>query len=100
MMCTHWEEHGQPLCAAGSNMVRTTVRFDTGEPWHTDSSCMVPANSFDSRSIATHEFGHSAALRHSTAWGNPTMRSYSTRGDCDLRSLESDDQNGLNAQYP
>jgi len=89
-----------PSCVAGASIIRATIRFDSGESWYTDSACVVPSTSFDSRSIGTHEFGHAAGLGHSSASGNPTMYAYSSLGTCHLRSLETDDQNGLNAQYP
>jgi hypothetical protein len=87
-------------CAAGSTLVRATMRIDSGDPWHTDISCMVPSTHFDARDAITHEFGHMATLRHSTCPAGPTMCGTSVRGSCARRSLENDDRNGLNAQYP
>lgn len=87
-------------CVGGSTVIRATMRIDSGDAWHTDISCMVPSTLFDSRDVVTHEFGHMATLRHSTCPAGPTMCGFSVRGSCARRSLDSDDQNGLNAQYP
>lgn len=87
-------------CAAGGTVVRATMTIDSGDAWYTGSSCMVPSTQFDGRDVGTHEFGHMATLAHSTCPAGPTMCGASVRGSCARRSLENDDRNGLNAQYP
>ena len=84
---------------AGQTVTSAGMIFDNAENWHTSSNCMVPANQFDARSNSTHEFGHFSTLNHSgvaaaTMWGGLAP------GNCNQRSLETDDINGLNAQWP
>ena len=97
---------GANLCsAAGQTVTRAIIQFDTVGIWHLDSSCMVPSNAFDARGVSAHEFGHFATISHTQSSNcsgtNPaTMCGGIPRGSCAYRSLNSDDQAGLNAQYP
>ena len=92
-------------CAGGSTLVRATMQIDSNDTWHTNATCLpIPATRFDGRDVVTHEFGHMATLRHSTCPAGPTMCGTSVRDgtsqSCARRTLQTDDLNGLNTQYP
>ena len=100
---------GPSICSQnGSTVTRGTIKIEPTESWHLNDTCMIPANSYDARGVATHEFGHFATLSHSTVGcggSDPaTMCSSIPPGPgsvaCAYRSLVSDDQANLNTQYP
>lgn len=105
---------GANWCSSAGQTVTRAVMAIENPPqssppvvWYVDSSCMVPSNAVDARGVLTHEFGHFATLSHSQS-SNCTGSNPATMcagipagtGGCAYRTLTSDDQSGLNAQYP
>ncbi len=88
-------------------LYHSDICFDSDESWHTSST--TPSSlKLDARSVATHEFGHALGLGHtqSTRCGlsvsessRPTMCPTYGYGKTWSRTLESDDRNGVEAQY-
>lgn len=81
------------------------VEYDQAENWYTGSGS--PGGSqVDLRAVSTHEFGHVAGLDHTQNGNCPgnsndaTMCPYYTLGSTYTRTLETDDRNGLVANYP
>src|SRR6266508_1440624 len=87
------------------NITEADVTYDSAEDWYTGSGT-PGASQVDLRSIATHELGHVTGLDHtqnSNCPGNSsnaTMCPFYTLGTTYIRTLEADDKNGLNANYP
>jgi|GEM_PF-1670432 len=88
-------------------LYHTDICFDSDESWHTSST--TPSSlKLDARSVATHEFGHALGLGHTQSSrcsvsvsesSRPTMCPTYGYGKTWSRSLESDDRNGVEAQY-
>jgi hypothetical protein len=85
----------------GYHLSQATIRFDDAESWNLGSGSPWPWQ-IDARSVATHEFGHFAGLGHSSncGWNPATMCPSTSSGSTQWRTLEQDDRNGLNANYP
>lgn len=88
----------------GGVYCRFDLKIDTSDaPWYTGTGT-PSSNEYDLLSILTHEFGHATGLGHSSSlcsqYGRATMCPSQPRGVTYFRSLEADDRNGLNANYP
>lgn len=80
-----------------------TIQFDSAETWYTEGG--IPgSDKLDAIGVAAHELGHALGLGHTQWWrcisNPPTMCASYSYGSTYFRSLETDDKNGLNAQYP
>lgn len=89
----------------GSTITRMTIKFDKAEPWYLGSG-QPGSTQVDGRSVSAHEFGHGLGLGHTQSGYCPndsnraTMCASYILGTSYQRSLEADDQNGLNSLYP
>lgn len=89
----------------GGDIVEADVTYDSAEDWYTGSGT-PGANQVDLRSVATHELGHITGLDHtqnSNCPGNnsdATMCPFYRLGSTNVRTLATDDRNGLSANYP
>lgn len=101
-----------PYNDPNSTLALTTVTFnaDSGEIYDADMEInasaknivvgdSIPANGFDLLSVVTHEAGHFLGLAHATDQRATMYASYKP-GTTTLRSLTSDDIDGLCAIYP
>lgn len=96
----------------GNFLYKVAVFFDSAERWHT-SSGTPPSSKYDARSVATHEFGHAVGLAHTQSSKcsssvpkskRPTMCQHGSasdakKNDTHRRSLENDDEDGIEDQY-
>lgn len=107
-----FREDSWPYNDAANTLGLTTVTFnaESGEIYDADMeinasgknlsiSDGVPANGFDLLSVITHEAGHFLGLAHATSSTATMFASYKP-GTTTLRSLTSDDVDGLCAIYP
>lgn len=76
-----------------------TVYWDGGFTFFTGTSGCTGSNAAYIEDIATHEFGHLLGLNHSTVTDATMYPSYSTCSQS-LRTLASDDINGIRSLYP
>ena len=74
---------------SGQVIVESDITMNASYTWSTNGT------GWDTQSVLTHELGHSLGIHHSTAAGNPTMRSGYSSGDLSPRTLESDDRSAL-----
>lgn len=101
-----------PYNDASNTLGLTTVTFnsESGEIYDADmeinatgknlsTTDTVPANGFDLLSVVTHEVGHFLGLAHATSNTSTMFASYKP-GTTTLRSLTSDDVDGLCTIYP
>ncbi|GAB4578502.1 MAG: hypothetical protein Fur0022_12370 [Anaerolineales bacterium] len=101
-----WCGPSQPCNMVGQTVTMAVIILESTQVWHVDSNCMIPANAADARGVITHEFGHFSTLNHSSSGcggSDPATMCSSMplgTGGCAYRTLKSDDQAGLNAQYP
>lgn len=107
-----FREDAWPYNDAANTLGLTTVTFnaESGEIYDADMEInasgknlsitdTVPANGFDLASVITHEAGHFLGLAHATSSTATMFASYKP-GTTTLRSLTSDDIDGLCAIYP
>lgn len=86
-------------------ITKIDMKLDSAENWYTGTGTPGSAQK-DLRFIATHEFGHGLGLEHSQSANcpggssNATMCAGYTNGTTHLRSLQSDDNSGLQFLYP
>ncbi len=90
---------------SGSTITKMDMKFDSAESWYTGSGTPSGTQK-DLQSIATHEFGHGLGLSHTQSMNcpgnstNATMCAGYTSGTTHLRSLQSDDNSGVQFLYP
>ena len=107
-----FREDAWPYNDAANTLGLTTVTFnsESGEIYDADMEInatgknlsitdAVPANGFDLLSVVTHEAGHFLGLAHATSNTSTMFASYKP-GTTTLRSLTSDDIDGLCTIYP
>lgn len=98
----------EATCVQGDTIIKSVIVIDNNGPtWFTGSSATVPSGSYDLRSAAVHEFGHSVGFRyhftsintdcegsdmHTMCAGLPSGTSYK-------RSLESHDAHTVKDAY-
>lgn len=80
---------GQPI-----NIYEADIDINTSVPWKNDGS----TDAYDVGNVMTHELGHLLGLDHSTD-SLATMRSGSTLGMIDKRTIEEDDEDGIENIY-
>lgn len=84
---------------SGWQIIETDTAYNTNHPFSTSPSSLY----FDVESVAAHELGHWLHLDETQSWrcviNKPTMCPSLAKGNTDLRSLETDDINGINYIY-
>ena len=82
---------------AGQKIVETDVTFNSSYFWRTDG------NTYDTQTVATHEFGHTLGIHHTELGSTPRPTMYATYFGSGGRSLEADDRAALvcaQTRYP
>ncbi len=98
----------ESTCVSGDTIIRSVIRFDNvGTTWYMGVDSSVPSGQIDLRSVAVHEFGHSAGFaghftetsicsgstRQTMCQGTPAGTSY-------RRTLETHDKHTFVSAYP
>ena len=63
-----------------------------------DGPSFIPGNQFDLQGVMCHEYGHALGLGHSTV-GSATMFPSASQGSTGIRSIATDDVNGVRCVY-
>jgi len=73
------------------------IRFCENWTW-ADGPSFIPGNQFDLQGVMCHEYGHALGLGHSTV-GSATMFPSASQGSTGIRSIATDDVNGVRCVY-
>ena len=82
---------------SGQRIVETDVTFNANYTWRTNGS------DWDTRAVATHEFGHAMGIHHTNLTSTPRPTMYASYFGTGGRSLEADDRAALQcaqSRYP
>ena len=96
---------GNGVPSTGDEMLEVDIMFNASLNWGIDrdgeGKAYTLRQSYDIRSVATHEVGHMVGLDdlYAKAYSELTMYGYSSRGETKKISLEMGDINGTRALY-